>query len=625
MQDKTEQFGSDDESSYITGNQKRIEEEEEINEPPLADSRVKSKISLSLLVLFVFLVSLLIVILFFSSTDMNSPPPPELVAPKNILQCLNPKPSESFQYYIIAVTLIKNKRRYVREWLEFHIMMGISHFIFYDHQSKDGLKELLDPYIVAGQVTHIIWPPVEQDLVKFLEWDDDLLLSQHYHQQMTHCRKTNGWECQKAAFDDAIRRTRGKTRWLGAIDVDEYYYLPENSTIQKNNPSNPLAAALRNSEEYMGVTIYGEHFGTNGWYSPPRRHDRQIYAPLVTKTHTRHMSYKRLPLGSAQEHWKPFVNPYCVYGNEVDIYSYDTKWIPNRPWKYYHHVDDYIYLNHYQWPSKSENDEKVLLNRNPETAYTKEQDLVMCVDDDSPIDYLLQSLELKIKDSAIHKPASDGHKDDWDYTLTTKHKKDSFTDSLAELCVILINPQNIGLVRHALSSIIYYFDKVESSLKYKLIVQDAETNIQQDLDCDFPVDAFVTNTIDSCEAEFILKLPEASFARWAQWPKDMPVLHMAFQILKSNPDINMIYLGDSSNSLSEWTLSNGIAYRENPKLLNVSGAVLTRKVFSKSADDRHIYEMCLHKDDACVNNRVRGLFDYYQQERMYDYGPFFPE
>lgn len=78
---------------------------------------------------------------------------------------------QEFKYLAVA-TLIKNKRKYLREWLEFHLMQGFSYFILYDNESEDGMKEFLDPYITEGIVYYMKWPPKEQLIIN---WEDPQL------------------------------------------------------------------------------------------------------------------------------------------------------------------------------------------------------------------------------------------------------------------------------------------------------------------------------------------------------------------------------------------------------------------------------------------------------------------
>ena len=126
--------------------------------------------------------------------------------------------------YLSLATMIKNQRQWLREWLEFNLMMGIEHIIIYDNVSTDQPLEILQPYIDQGVITYIPWPPksVPPPAEKFkagLErwqytWFRDALEtcldnSWTIHQQ---------GPCQLAAFADAVRRTKnGVSRWLAIL------------------------------------------------------------------------------------------------------------------------------------------------------------------------------------------------------------------------------------------------------------------------------------------------------------------------------------------------------------------------------------------------------------------------
>ena len=53
----------------------------------------------------------------------------------------------------MGVTMFKNKRRYLREWIEFHYITGVGHFILYDNGSEDDPLDVLQYYIDQGIVT----------------------------------------------------------------------------------------------------------------------------------------------------------------------------------------------------------------------------------------------------------------------------------------------------------------------------------------------------------------------------------------------------------------------------------------------------------------------------------------
>jgi hypothetical protein len=613
------------------------DEEEEENDPEMEVDRplgTFNKLSTTkgsswkkMLYLCLILVIIVSTYKFFSEEHILPMPPILLSYPENIKQCWNNANSQNVDYYLVAATMIKNKRRYVREWIEFHLMMGVSYFLFYENNSDDGVEAIIQPYVDAGRASLVRWPPKE-----FPPTDDftDPLLKEHFTHKLTECYENlKGAQmkvfyyipCQEAAYDDAIRRTRGKARWVGGIDVDEFYYVPENSTVWKSHPEEPLVGAFQNLEKYNGITVSGQHFGTSGWYSPPRRDDDSQHAQLVTKTHLHHMEYIPGPLVKASEHIKAFVNPYCVYGNEIHSYMYDKDNLANISWKTtFHNTYDEdqatIRMNHFLWPSYIENFEKVARNVDPSTHYDSIYDRFVNKEEGSDIEYLLERLEKRIERSIKSKPPIDGHSDDWDYRLKNRHIVDQ---KRKDLCVILENPVHIGLARHALESIINYFFRIESTLSYQLVVLNPDHQIKKDLESDFPVDLFVEGETFSCSADFILRTSESSFAKWEQWPLEKKAVELGINLLKENTKVNLISLSDSSNLLNGWIKGSNISYRQNTEL-SKSGTYLMRK---EAVSDHDIYEMCLHIDDSCPDNRIRSVFEDYQQERMYGYKPGF--
>ncbi|MBE5948040.1 MAG: hypothetical protein E7261_03315 [Lachnospiraceae bacterium] len=64
---------------------------------------------------------------------------------------------------LAAVVIIRNNGEYMREWIEYHRMVGVKHFYIYDNESVDGLKDILSDYIEHNIVTYKYWPgPVMQ-------------------------------------------------------------------------------------------------------------------------------------------------------------------------------------------------------------------------------------------------------------------------------------------------------------------------------------------------------------------------------------------------------------------------------------------------------------------------------
>jgi Glycosyltransferase family 92 len=192
--------------------------------------------------------------------------------------------------------MLQNKRRWVREWIEFHLMMGAEHFIIYDNNSTDLPLEVLQYYIDQGQVTYIPWPPKEVPPPEPFNTP----LEEWQYSWFKDCLETclsDDWvvhrqvPCQLSAFADAIRRTKGGvSRWFAAFDVDEYIF-PRPSSGFKS-----LAGLLQHNHAGTDhISVYGNTFGTSGHieHAARRKHGSPLPA-LVTESYTYRADYDRI-------------------------------------------------------------------------------------------------------------------------------------------------------------------------------------------------------------------------------------------------------------------------------------------------------------------------------------------
>ena len=68
------------------------------------------------------------------------------------------KPNYDKKYRISLCGIFKNEASFLKEWIEFHRIVGIDHFFLYNNLSEDNYREVLDPYIKNGIVDLIEWP-----------------------------------------------------------------------------------------------------------------------------------------------------------------------------------------------------------------------------------------------------------------------------------------------------------------------------------------------------------------------------------------------------------------------------------------------------------------------------------
>ncbi len=138
------------------------------------------------------------------------------------IACLSIKKKEK-KYNVCICAIFKDEGFFLKEWLEYHLIIGIDHFYLYNNNSSDNYQEILNPFIRAGIVTLIDWP----------------------HQQ-----------AQMEAYQDAIKHFREETKWLGFIDLDEYVVPLEEKNIYD--------IFKKYERKTPSILIYWKCFGTSG-------------------------------------------------------------------------------------------------------------------------------------------------------------------------------------------------------------------------------------------------------------------------------------------------------------------------------------------------------------------------
>jgi hypothetical protein len=106
--------------------------------------------------------------------------------------------AKSLPHNITVCALIQNEAPYVAEWIAYHRLLGVDHFIFYNSNSTDNLEEVLAPFAVRGWVSVI---KADREYKGREIWDFQ-----------DHCSQYN---------EEAL-----SSRWLGHFDVDEFLIVP---------------------------------------------------------------------------------------------------------------------------------------------------------------------------------------------------------------------------------------------------------------------------------------------------------------------------------------------------------------------------------------------------------------
>ena len=98
-----------------------------------------------------------------------------------VLVRLIPMPKENSSLYQLSLILIfKDEAPYLREWLEYHLMLGVQHFYLYQNNSTDDYATVVQPYIDQGLVTLIEWPDHPGQYSAYYHWYQNYRHESHW-------------------------------------------------------------------------------------------------------------------------------------------------------------------------------------------------------------------------------------------------------------------------------------------------------------------------------------------------------------------------------------------------------------------------------------------------------------
>jgi len=139
------------------------------------------------------------------------------------------------EHFLSVCAIYRNEASYLREWIEFHRLVGVERFYLYDNASMDEHLQVLEPYLREGSVIVHEWP---------------------------------GEAAQLSAYADCLARYRDDSRWIAFIDVDEFLFSPT---------GRPVPEVLTAYENEVGVAVNIALFGPGGHRTRP--------AGLVTESY----------------------------------------------------------------------------------------------------------------------------------------------------------------------------------------------------------------------------------------------------------------------------------------------------------------------------------------------------
>ncbi len=138
-------------------------------------------------------------------------------------------PQDKFALAICSV--FQNEAFFLKQWIEFHKLMGADHFYLYNNSSSDHYLEILQPYI-------------EQGLVDLIEWPVE-----------THNQKEYLTLLQLPAYNHALNIVKHTAQWAAFIDLDEFLCPMRHDSIIE---------LLDDYQDCAGLAVNWQTFGTSG-------------------------------------------------------------------------------------------------------------------------------------------------------------------------------------------------------------------------------------------------------------------------------------------------------------------------------------------------------------------------
>lgn len=258
----------------------------------------------------------------------------------------------------VGVTvIIKNEAPYIREWIEFHKLVGVGKFFIYDNGSTDNIKEILQPYIDTKEVVYTYLPGEKQQI---------------------------------PAYRMSIKHNRHKVKYMAFIDADEYILPLKHKTIIEF--INYLENKIGHKIDSVGINWLIHGF--NGHYTKPRG----LVCENFTKCDKNAIEFN--------EQIKSIVNPRFVAGihhphffiHPVGAKIINTKGENITGFRVEPILDDII-IHHYWTKSFEEYQERINKgkadgNTPVKLSYTPDY---LSVDEDKSMDKYIKILKEKLK------------------------------------------------------------------------------------------------------------------------------------------------------------------------------------------------------------------------------------
>lgn len=233
---------------------------------------------------------------------------------------------------LAVVAIARDEGPYIREWLEYHRLMGAGRFYFYDNGSADDTPQVLEPYIREGTVVY---------------------------------RRLDGFRAQEFAYNDAICRYRLEARWMAFIGLDEFLVpLVHDSVTEFLREFEHRHCSASDYRRFPAIAVNWVVFDSNGHEERPTAH-----GGLVTANYTRvRRDHDQTAANGNDHNVKCIVNPRqvlrwasahnCIYVGNYPAVTETLEPVMDTLSRV--HSAQMIRINHYHCKSRAEYTAKML-------------------------------------------------------------------------------------------------------------------------------------------------------------------------------------------------------------------------------------------------------------------------
>lgn len=141
---------------------------------------------------------------------------------------------------VAICTMFRDEAPYLKEWIEYHQLVGVKHFYLYNNCSSDNYWEVLQPYVKKG-IVELFEVPLDSTLLTPIVKAHNVM--------------------QIRCYNHAIGLAKGVNEWLAIIDSDEFIC----PVSAKDLPS-----LLKKYDDAPALVVYWQIYGTsNVWDLSP--------------------------------------------------------------------------------------------------------------------------------------------------------------------------------------------------------------------------------------------------------------------------------------------------------------------------------------------------------------------